>query len=325
MSDIRYKVYTYCATYNHSKYIKDTLNGFCMQKTDFPFVCAIKDDASTDGEPEIIRQYLEDNFDFTDSSVAYKKETEYGHVFFAQHKDNKNCYFAVVLLKENHYSQKKDVRPYFQEWREGVPYIALCEGDDYWTDSHKLQKQVEYMDKHPECTLCFTKAKVLSDDESLTHLYDCLEERNYDGNDMLNKWIVPTNTAICRSSILCEKPVDTRFYFGDIVLWLTCASKGECHCLDICSGVYRRCPAGMVLSEVKNKLLFLNRKENHLRALLDHFPQYRKSIKSALISIAIAKTNMYVGGFASACIIFIRYAREYGIRYIVRFLKSLFK
>lgn len=48
MNNIIYKVYTYCSSYNHSKFIKDTLDGFCMQKTDFPFVCAIKDDASTD-------------------------------------------------------------------------------------------------------------------------------------------------------------------------------------------------------------------------------------------------------------------------------------
>ena len=58
-----YKVFVYCNTFNQTSYIKDTMDGFCMQQTNFPFVCMIMDDASTDGEPEVIKQYLNDNFD----------------------------------------------------------------------------------------------------------------------------------------------------------------------------------------------------------------------------------------------------------------------
>lgn len=269
----KFKVYTYCATYNHSKYIKDTLNGFCMQKTNFPFVCAIKDDASTDGEPEIIRQYLEDNFDFTDSSVAYKKETEYGHVFFAQHKDNKNCYFAVVLLKENHYSQKKDVRPYFQEWREGVPYIALCEGDDYWTDSHKLQKQVEYMDKHPDFSMCFHSAiEHFQDNRRKDRIFSKICDKEYSGLELFERWIVPTASMIIRKEVytsqiyqtLCS---DSRIIYGDIRLVLSSASYGRVYGFSDCMSVYRRHEQGAIF---RKSCLDIWKQQKQLEAFAEH-------------------------------------------------------
>lgn len=238
----KFKVYTYCSSYNHSKYIKDTLNGFCMQKTNFPFVCAIKDDASTDGEPEIIRQYLEDNFDFTDSSVAYKKETEYGNVLFAQHKDNKNCYFAVVLLKENHYSQKKDVRPYFQEWRDGVPYLALCEGDDYWIDSHKLQKQVEYMDEHPECSLCFHNAVIFWENENKqsTIFNSLVRDQDVTVRQIVTKWIIPTASIVCRPERVIRPAWANKIYSGDLTMALLAASTGTVHSMRNVMSVYRK-------------------------------------------------------------------------------------
>ena len=171
----KFKVTVSCMTYNQSKYITDAMNGFTMQQTSFPFVCTIVDDASTDGEQEVIRKYVEDNFDFSEGSVAYHKETDYAHITYAQHKTNKNCYFAVLYLKENHYSQKKDKSPYLKEWRDGVEYMALCEGDDYWLLSDKLQKQYEMMERYPRMTLCTTAGvmKYPSGDFEYVNKYSC--------------------------------------------------------------------------------------------------------------------------------------------------------
>ena len=141
-----------CMTYNHIRYITDAMDGFVMQQTAFPFVCTIVDDASTDGEQETIRKYIQEHFDLQDSSVAYDRDTDYGHVTFAQHKENRNCYFAVIYLKENHYSQKKSKAPYLTDWKD-TKYIALCEGDDYWTNPLKLQKQVDFLESHPDCIM----------------------------------------------------------------------------------------------------------------------------------------------------------------------------
>ena len=159
----KFKVCCRCSTFNQAKYITDAMNGFTMQQTSFPFVCTIVDDASTDGEQEVIKQYVEDNFDFSEGSAAFNKETDYAFITYAQHKTNKNCYFAVLYLKENHYSQKKDKCPYLKEWRDGVEYMAICEGDDYWIDSMKIQIQIDYMDNHPDCGMTRTDVNVLYD------------------------------------------------------------------------------------------------------------------------------------------------------------------
>ena len=154
MGEYKYMVLVKCITYNHAKYIKDAMNGFCMQETTFPFVCTIIDDASTDGEPEVIEKYLEEHFDLANGDVVRKEETDNYVLTFAQHKTNKNCYFAVLYLKYNHYSIKKDKTPYFAEWLDSSKYIAICEGDDYWIDTMKLQKQVIFLENHPDHTLC---------------------------------------------------------------------------------------------------------------------------------------------------------------------------
>ncbi len=151
-----FKVSVWCNTYNQASYIKDTMEGFCMQQTNFPFVCLIMDDASTDGEPEVIKQYLNDHFD-----TEWTKETDDYHLTVARHQENKNCYFAVYLLKYNHYSIKKPRLKYYREVTDEIDYVALCEGDDYWTDAHKLQKQADALDANPQATLVYTNFQTI--------------------------------------------------------------------------------------------------------------------------------------------------------------------
>ena len=160
-SENKYMVCARCLTYNHSNYIKDAMDGFVKQQTCFPFVCTIIDDASTDGEQEVVEKYLEDNFDLSDTSVAYEKEEDYGHVVFARHKKNQNCYFAVVFLNENHYSQRKPKSQYLECWTDDAKYVAVCEGDDYWIDPLKLQKQVDILEADDTLMAVVANAKVV--------------------------------------------------------------------------------------------------------------------------------------------------------------------
>lgn len=156
----KFKVCVRCFTFNQAKYITDAMDGFCNQQTDFPFVCCIVDDASTDGEQTVISNYLNEHFDVSNKDVAYNKETEYAWITFAQHTENKNCYFAVLFLKHNHYSIKKPKIPYLVEWRDNCEYEALCEGDDYWTCSTKLAHQVQILDSNSTYTLVHSKARI---------------------------------------------------------------------------------------------------------------------------------------------------------------------
>ena len=172
-----YQVCIRSYTFNHAQFIVDAMNGFVLQETDFPFVAAIVDDASTDNAQHVISNYFEKNFDIADSSIAFHEETEYGKVLFARHNTNKNCYFAIVLLKENHHRQKKSKLPYISRWTDDAKYIAICEGDDFWTEPLKLQKQVEYMDSQPEIGLCYTDYNHL-DQASLVMTTSMFEGQN---------------------------------------------------------------------------------------------------------------------------------------------------
>lgn len=241
----KFKVGCRCITYNHAPYITETMNGFCIQKTDFPFVCMIIDDASNDGEQSIIRKFLKEHFDFTPYSVSYEKETEYADIIYARHKANTNCYFVVLFLKENHYSQGKSYKKYqyILEWSSLCKYIALCEGDDYWIDASKIQKQADYLDEFADCGMCYTKAlKYFQKAEKLG-------SKPYGGNgeeyvNFLETNCVPTLTAIIRNNVLNEFyericPETKKWRMGDLPLWLFISHEYKVKFLDEVTGVYR--------------------------------------------------------------------------------------
>lgn len=153
-----YLVASRCFTYKHAPYIGDTLQGFAMQKTSFPVVSVIVDDASPDGEPDILRQWAKENLAMDEEGFAYRRDMEYGELIFGRHKNNSNAHFAILLLAENLFQKGKHGLKwhYSAPWIAHAKYFAMCEGDDYWTDPEKLQKQVDFMEQHPDCGLCFT-------------------------------------------------------------------------------------------------------------------------------------------------------------------------
>lgn len=116
-----------CVTYNHVEFIKRCIDGFLMQKTNFQYEILIHDDCSTDGTREIIEDYA----------------AKYPLTIFP------------IFEEENQYSKGVWVDGY-NYCRAKGKYIAYCEGDDFWIDSMKLQKQVDFMKAHPNCTVCFT-------------------------------------------------------------------------------------------------------------------------------------------------------------------------
>lgn len=253
----KFKVCCRCFTFNHSNFITDAMNGFTMQETSFPFVCTIVDDASTDGEQEVIRKYVEDNFDFSEGSVAYHKETDYAHITYAQHKTNKNCYFAVLYLKENHHSQKKPKMGYLSEWRDMCEYEALCEGDDYWIVPDKLEKQIRIMDENPECMLSFHAVnEIYMKNCSLNHIRSNVENREYTGLEWFLNRPAQTASFVIRSNIYDQEFYKTqvvgKFPAGDIPLLLSCAKFGSLIGLSEVMSVYRHNDGGWT-SQIRTK------------------------------------------------------------------------
>lgn len=245
----QYLVYVECFTYNHAKYIENTLNGFCIQQTNFPFVCIIVDDASTDGEQNVIKAYLEDNFDIQDQSVARNEENDDYFLIFARHKKNKNCYFATLFLKYNHYSIGKLKYPYIEEWTNSK-YVALCEGDDYWIDSQKLQKQVAFLEKNQDYVLCYSDAYRYDIDKKRNRGRVGLFSRRHNVRESASKqelfykvldgyYYIQTLTVLYRRDAVIDRPVEKKkFMMGDTNLWLYLSQKGKFHYFDECFGVY---------------------------------------------------------------------------------------
>ena len=127
-----------CFAYNHEKYIRRCLDGFVNQKTDFSFEVLVHDDASTDNTTDIIREY--------------------------EHK-----YSGIIrpyYQKENVFSKQIPIVKSFLSSQIRGKYIALCEGDDYWCDEHKLEKQVKIMESHPDCHFCVHRVKNIKEDGS---------------------------------------------------------------------------------------------------------------------------------------------------------------
>ena len=123
MQDVTVSIY--CATYNHVGLIRKCLDGFVMQKTNFKYEAWIHDDKSTDGTIEVLMEY----------------EEKYPEIIH------------VVYEEENQYSQGNSIRKIMNPYLTGK-YVAVCEGDDYWTDAYKLQKQFDFMEKHQDVALC---------------------------------------------------------------------------------------------------------------------------------------------------------------------------
>lgn len=292
MNNFLFKLSVRCFTYNHSKFIRETMDGFTMQQTNFPFVCVIVDDASIDREQVIIRNYLENFFDLYDSRIVRYEETSDYSMTYAQHKINKNCFFAVYYLKYNHYNIK-DSTQYFKEFSDNIKYSAICEGDDYWTDSDKLQIQVDFLESHKDYSMCFHKVEILTENSQKlgTKLYSDLQEKEYSGNEIISRWIVPTCSVVFSSGIYKYLPHDNDFCVGDNVLFLTAASRGRCFCMNRTMGVYRRSISGWIANntgtvDTEYKMI------KHMKALLKYFPQYKRGINSA-IALRYVRITMY--------------------------------
>lgn len=251
--DNNFLVRVSCMTYNHAPYIEDAMNGFCMQETNFPFVCTIMDDASIDGEPEVIKKYLQEHFDLEDKSIVRNEETDDYVLTFARHKINHNCFFAVLYLKYNHYSIKKSKITYIQEWHDNCKYIALCEGDDYWIAPNKLQKQVSFLESHNDYVMCFHNAFItkVCNKRIVSRMFNTeCEESDLLFEEAIVRWWVPTASMLYRNHILEERPSWlVQIYSGDLSLIMRLTLLGSVRYDYSIMSVYRNVLNGESVSQ----------------------------------------------------------------------------
>ena len=250
--ETKYKVCVRCATFNHAPYITATMDGFCHQQTTFPFVCIIIDDASKDGEQEVIGRYLRDHF-----GTGYTEETEDYLLTVAGHKENRNCHFAVLQLKYNHYSIRKSPLSYVTRWQDTTDYVALCEGDDYWTDPHKLQEQADALDAHPHAVMAYTGYRVVDSNGNTLSIpkIDAYARRSHSG-DNLPTLLHYGNHVMTLTAMYRHEVWQSEAYLGcphrlDFGLTLAAALMGDFLWTPKVTACYRSLQSGMVKSDMK--------------------------------------------------------------------------
>jgi glycosyltransferase involved in cell wall biosynthesis len=256
-----------CLAYNHEPFIADAIESFLMQKTKFKFEILIHDDCSTDGTVEIIKKYEKKYPDII--KPLYQKENQY-------HKG-----VRVGDINKN---------------RALGRYIAICEGDDYWTSEDKLQKQVDYMEAHPDCSMCFHAAKFVNvskktigspyriyDKDSLTSMEDVLVKSSPE--------YIPTASRLYRKE--CESHTPQWLLdccVGDYPMSLLLATTGEIFYMNEVMSAYRvNVPGSWTSRTIRGK----NEAEGNIKVLknmietleefnVDTYYKYDQEVQTAI-------------------------------------------
>lgn len=263
-----------CITYNHEPYIRDAIEGFLMQKTTFPIEILIFDDASTDGTQEIIKSYAE-----------------------------KDPRIKTFLQKENQWSKGKyGLLDWLFPASKGK-YIALCEGDDYWTDPYKLQKQVDFLEANPEYGMVYCdidrlneKTKIIEKNAFKNQLG--IKENTF--NDFLiNAWFLAPCTWLIRYNVLnsIQYLLKKEYIVGDLPLLLGISKNSKIGYIDESMAVYR----------------ILNKSASHLKSKKEQYKFHQGIFKIQMdfakyynvtsIVIEKIKDNYYKSVFNLICLL----------------------
>ncbi len=260
-----YEACVVCNTYNQSAYIEDALNGFALQKTSFPFVCVVVDDASSDGNKIVINNYFVSSCEIDNSE--YEDTDDYA-LKFARHKDNVNCYFAVFFLKYNHYSRpelKPRKRSYYAQIFNNAKYIACCEGDDYWIHSCFLSTAVNFLNDNPEYSAVFGN-KIVCDREG-RRISKITFRRGLSIEDIMRGYNMGLRNLVFRKEIKEVEPFVGKS--RDLYVYYQCAASGKLKYFDEDFAVYRMTGDG-----IYSKL----NKKDAIRTSYKHYYNFHKAV-----------------------------------------------
>ncbi len=238
--NIESMVSVWCLVYNHEKYLRQCLDGLVMQKTTFPYEVIVHDDLSTDGSREIIREYEKKYPDIIKA------------VFEVENQWSKGSYFIDKAMLDN----------------VNGKYVAFCEGDDYWKDPLKLQRQVDFMEKNKHVPFTYSKVELIQADgtpigktypasnlitEGVITIDDYLYGEFYKG-----KWLFHISTLVIRRITMegylnFRTKIVKRYPYGDMPLAIWCFLNGDGYYFDIVTSVYRIFSGGYNSSILKDR------------------------------------------------------------------------
>lgn len=238
-----------CITYNQEKYIATAINSFLAQKTNFEFEILIHDDASTDNTVKILKDFQK------------------------KYPDK----IKLILQKENQFQKKIKILS-LNERRSNAKYIAVCEGDDYWISPDKLQKQVEYMENNPDCSMIFHDAILVDEDQSFLGEFPGTYKRK-EGIKKINELnFIPTASKLYRQKYIIDVP--SWFHdapHGDFSNMLICSNYGYIYYLDEKMSAYRTNVNGSLLfNEMKKYKINPKSQIRQINLRIEELQKYNK-------------------------------------------------
>ncbi len=269
-----------CYAYNHESYIRRCLDGFVNQKANFRFEAIVHDDASTDNTAEIIHEY----------------EINYPDII------------KPIYEKENQYSKKDRSLDIIMENAAQGKYIAVCEGDDYWTDDLKLQKQVDVLESHPECLIAFNKVKRVNKNglpingtiPYKNHIKEGIVTMEIFANEEFSNrmWTFQTSCFMYRRDMLENDKIErinffSHFQCGDMPTILWALLHGNGYYIDDIGGCYRVFSGGATTYRKLNKEVNIQSRKDWISSFefFDKYTYYKyhkhvdRRIKDAEIEI----------------------------------------
>jgi len=246
-----------CTTFNQEHYVAKTLEGFLKQKTNFPIEIIIHDDASTDYTQNIIKEFAK-----------------------------KDARIKLILQTENQYSQNIKPTANFCIPMASGKYIALCEGDDYWIDDLKLQKQVDFLESNPEYVVSWTNFKILKDDTIIANDFNYNEaEVTIDFNNLFSPYSTYTLTTVFKKEALNLETYKTLKQSKDNSLYIMLLQKGKGVFMNFMGAVYRIHDGGVY--SLKSEFFKKHSSYLNLKEVTQIIPESKtKNINKILKSLA---------------------------------------
>ena len=240
-----------CLTYNHEKYIEDALLSFVNQQTDFEFEVIVNDDASSDGTAEILKKYQK----------LYPSIIKPIFHDVNQHSKGINNTIKYMIPKAK------------------GKYIAFCEGDDYFIDNGKLQKQVDFLEEHSQCSLCIHNAYVVDVSKNVVGEISSNAAGGFiPASTVIERGggFISTNSIMTRSEYLKNLPGFFRIMSNDFLWQAYFAQFGETYCFPEKMSAYRKGVEGSWTSRMKSNPKELSLFYHKKSLVMKEFDEYTK-------------------------------------------------
>lgn len=269
-----------CTTFNHEKYVRECLDSILAQECNFPFEILIHDDGSRDNTPQILSEYEKSHPDIIRIFCSHENQSSLG-------RDP----WVDILFPKAH-----------------GKFLAICDGDDYWTDTKKLQKQIDILKSDHSLAGCAANISIVDADGQALEERHCVEGGRYTIRDFFAKGVsYPTSTVVLRNSGMSDITRLTHImknkYMADWPLWIAAHLQGDFHCIGDALSAYRMSPDSLTHTNARQRRLGLAKDNFRLiRQVLGILPEEYADIRGKLMDkswmwMELAKAYKHCGKY----------------------------